>query len=177
MSKMKSRRPGGMRARRQSGVVLIVVMIMLVIIGFTSVGVMRSALSNDMVSNNLRLQTSALQAAQLALRYCEDHYTSFDSSKILAAATPQNWTDLDNWKMAARFTELSASQLKTAGVSEGVLGKRPQCMVENGAAVGVDSSILITARGFSPDYSEDADLKVRAGSVVWLQSTLVVGTP
>ena len=72
---MKRRFRTGTRAR-QSGVALIVALVVLVIIGLTSAAVMRGALNSDLVTNNTRVQALASQAAQVALKYCEDQWVS-----------------------------------------------------------------------------------------------------
>jgi hypothetical protein len=52
--------------------------------------------------------------------------------------------------------------------------KRPQCLAEYASATA-PSPIVLTARGFSADYSEDSNTKkITSGSVVWLQSTFVL---
>ena len=52
----------------QTGVSLIIVLIMLVIIGLTSAAAMRNATSGEKVTNNIRLQNLAQQYAEAALR-------------------------------------------------------------------------------------------------------------
>ena len=43
--------------------------------------------------------------------------------------------------------------------------------------LGPNASVyIVTARGFSPDYSEDANGRTLTGSVVWLQSQVAVGS-
>jgi hypothetical protein len=44
--------------------------------------------------------------------------------------------------------------------------KKPECVVENLSGSGV----VITARGFSPDYAADGSGYTTSGAVVWLQS-------
>jgi len=50
--------------------------------------------------------------------------------------------------------------------------KAPQCLIEgNLSLAGV---YVVTARGFSPDYSEDEKGHTASGSVVWLQSIVAM---
>jgi hypothetical protein len=49
----------------------------------------------------------------------------------------------------------------------------PQCLPEyTFLNDGTTQVVLITARGFSPDYQQDDTGRTTAGSVVWLQSML-----
>jgi len=171
--------------RAQGGVVLIVAMVMLVIIGLMSVSVMRGALNADLVANNARSQTSAMQAAQIALRYCE---RNSDPSKVgpvtildapadddgnLHTPGPTNWNNFANWfgSSPKRF-QLTGDIMKSDG-SSFVPDHMPECMVEKTTLEdGVTPAFIITARGFSPDYQQDDAGKATAGSVVWVQSTI-----
>ena len=69
---MNPKRSALRQRRGERGVALMVALVMLVIIGIASVSIMRGALSSDLIANNTRVQTLAMQAAQIGLRYCED---------------------------------------------------------------------------------------------------------
>ena len=56
---------------RQTGISLIIVLILLVVIGLTSAAAMRGATSSQRVTNNVRMDSIAKQYAEAALRYCE----------------------------------------------------------------------------------------------------------
>lgn len=56
---------------KQQGVVLVVALILLVVISLFTVTSIRSAISSESVSNNVRTTELATQAADIALRYCE----------------------------------------------------------------------------------------------------------
>ena len=62
------RQPGA----RQTGVVLIVAMIMLIIVSLLAAIAVRNATSSEGINANLRQTQLATQAAETALRYCED---------------------------------------------------------------------------------------------------------
>src|SRR3954470_475662 len=86
--------------RKQSGVTLIVMLVMLVVITLTSIGVMRSALSTDQVSLNARMQSVAMQAAQIGLRYCEREMVKSPAGVAIHPDTsPADaaWTVFANW--------------------------------------------------------------------------------
>lgn len=172
---------------RQQGVVLIVVLIMLVIIGLTSAAVMRNALTADLVSANVRAETLATEAAQLALTYCEQQLLKGGTTLVLQAADDTkkgHWSNLDNWLEGSTKPPISPPNWSTrddSGSATASAGsKAPQCMAEQttlpGAPTGTTSDIvvIVTARGFTPDYAENPKKKgqVVSGSAVWLQSTL-----
>ncbi len=162
-------------APAQRGIALIIAMIMLVIIGITSVGIMRTTLNNDQVSQNTRAQTQALQYAQAALTYCETHYknSSPGNPVVFAAATPANWTAFANWTSGSGVSpnayRLLGSELVSSSTNVVVPPTLPECMIEAGTLPG-SNVVITTARGFSLDYSADASGNTTSGSVVWLQS-------
>jgi type II secretory pathway pseudopilin PulG len=72
-------------------------------------------------------------------------------------------------QVALRFCE---NQLTLASSRPGA-SMPPQCLVE---ATAVADVFTVTARGFSPDFTSDAGTgAIRSGSVVWLQSTILLG--
>lgn len=164
-------------APAQRGVALLVALVMLVIIGLASVSVMRGALSSDLVANNTRLQSLATQAAQIGLAYCErllDDSTVVGSNMAklqqTAAREPSFFNDLDNWTDANVHT-VPIDWMESAD-SSFTPDRRPECMVERLQNIPVtnDRDFVVTARGFSPDYSDEGG---GSGSVVWLQSRVL----
>lgn len=171
-----------MQPHRQRGVVLIVALVMLAIIGLMSAAVMRNALSNDVVSDNNRRSNQATQAAQAALRYCEQLLTGEVTvpagatalSTAAAESNPSNerWTSFSNWKLATNAGG-PVSVPSTVYTSS----KAPQCMAQK-RTLGTSEVIVVTARGFSDNYAENSDAsgRTKAGSVVWLQSIIRLET-
>jgi type II secretory pathway pseudopilin PulG len=158
---------------RPQGVVLIVVLIMLVVIGLTSVAVMRDALSADMISNNARSESLATEAAQAALAYCEKQMLLDGSGvtikpAIVPPADP-NWRTYANWRSTAATTVPTEALKSTAAAIN--VSKPAQCMAEYSGLI-TGNVVLVTARGFSPDYTEDTSGRSKSGSAVWLQSTV-----
>jgi type IV pilus assembly protein PilX len=172
----------GMTARRhQSGVVLIVAMVMLVIIGLASVAIMRNALNTDLISDNSRRQNQALQAAQAALRFCEGQIVAglLTPATAITDATTQkeDWQTLSNWYADTNTSRRVVTTDFIAGSTQtDAPSFRPQCMAQTrtvGSGASASSVVVITARGFSSNYAEDAtSRRSSAGSVVWLQSIL-----
>ena len=168
---------------RQAGIVLLVVLVMLVVIGLTSVAVMRSALSADLVSNNERQQALATQAAHIGLRYCEAELVKDGTVQAItvhpAPVVPAvaKWKAFENWHTGTAKAVVPVEFL-ASDKSSFTPATRPQCMAESRTLPSGDAVVIVTARGFSPDYQADEAGRTLAGSVVWLQSIVqLVGTP
>jgi Tfp pilus assembly protein PilX len=161
--------------RRQSGVALMIALVMLVIIGIASVSIMRGALSSDLIANNTRVQALAMQAAQIALRYCEDEAVKdargeLTLIRVLPDSADEAWEDFNNWGDPEKSNEVPSEYMESDN-STFVPGTMPQCMVQEDNLSG-QPIYQVTARGFSPDYSSDRNGNTESGSVVWLQSLL-----
>ena len=159
-------------ASAQRGVVLIVVLIMLVVIGLASAFTMRQAINSDAVSQNVRSEALAQEAAQIALNYCEQQAVE-NSASIKPHSDQGHWNDQANWRLAvgdSAPTTLAEEDVAQDNPSF-TPSVMPQCMAEKS---GVDDKVVIvTARGFSPDYEVDATSnQTKRGAVVWLQSTI-----
>lgn len=161
--------------QRQSGVVLIVALVMLVVIGLASVSIMRNAISTDIISDNTRRQTQALQGAQAGLRFCEMQVTSNDVAVAPEAAAAsiqeEDWQTFSNWQATGKRRDVTAGFLQDAD-SKGAPLHVPQCMAQLRTVGGTAGTVVvITARGFSDNYTEDTtNHRTQAGAVVWLQS-------
>lgn len=168
--------------QRQRGVAMIVALVMLVVIGFTSVAVMRGAMSADAVAHNARVQSFAMQAAQVALRYCERQLTlgvsdrdpNFTAYSAPVSPAAYEWESYASWHTGSgrKAMALPAGVVVTADSSAANV-KSPECLAQQRAGTPTNWWV-VTARGFSPDYSADSDGRTTSGSVVWLQSTLSV---
>jgi Tfp pilus assembly protein FimT len=172
---MNSKRWALRQRRGERGVALMVALVMLVIIGIASVSIMRGALSSDLIANNTRVQTLAMQAAQIGLRYCEDEAVKHAMTQphlvhVLPDAAERAWETLGNWGDADKVNDVP-SQYMESDNSTFVPGTLPQCMVQQ-KNLGGQTIYEVTARGFSPDYAADEDGSTASGSVVWLQSLL-----
>ena len=158
---------------RERGVALILTMVVLVLVGLASAAIMRDAISGSQVVSNGRLLVQAGQFAQVALRLCERQLTLPSDQRSVAtldAQTPPAWTRPPLW---IDGPALRAYVLGAADISSPVQPRvAPRCMIEASALPGV---FTVTARGFSPDFAADPDSgALRAGAVVWLQSTVLV---
>lgn len=167
-------------ARRQRGITLIVALVMLVVIGFMSAAVMRGALTGETVANNLRVQNFAMQQAQLGLRYCESMINVpqavRDDAKVIIYGKPADeasyqWKKFATWHAAPLVADAVPDTWQSSD-AKFQPAKAPQCLIETD--LNMAGVYVVTARGFSPDFSEDSDGHTISGSVVWLQSIVAM---
>jgi type IV pilus assembly protein PilX len=185
--------------RGQRGISLIIVLILMVVIGLTSVAAMRGATSGQRLTNNVRAENVAQQYAEAALRYCETELQRPDPAIAGGQARPNSllrasiikrdmnvvgttpvWESLVAWNGPAGVgdaisrTTLNTAQYSTAGSSSYSPGKPPECIAEVQTLGGGTpfNVTVVTARGFSSDYRADNAGNTIQGSVVWLQSIL-----
>lgn len=157
---------------RPRGIVLVVVLIMLAVIGLASAFTMKQALNSDVLSQNVRAEALAQEAAQIALAYCEQQAVK-DATLIKAHSDPGHWNNLAHWALPSGTSApvtLSKDDiaLEHASFTPSVM---PQCMAETSSLSS--QVVLVTSRGFSPDYEVDASTgHTLRGAVVWLQSTI-----
>ena len=168
----------------QRGVVLIIALVMLVVISLLATLSMRNATSSESISGNVRTTELATQAAEIALRYCEEAVAqsigwpgtlnplpfipAFSSTPLWSAKNGSGV--LTNWDGAASSAApvnptgpvlvIPDTSINQAGA--GVTFKRPpECMVErmqmatNSTTVTTATTFVITARGFGPDVAAD----------------------
>ncbi|MGC4059578.1 MAG: hypothetical protein QM749_01450 [Aquabacterium sp.] len=158
---------------RQSGMVLIVALVMLVVIGLASVAIMRNVMSTDVISDNNRLNAQAMQAAQAALRYCETHVTALDA---VADPADESWHDFGNWNANSGTNVATNVPTDFVTSADNSVTKRktdrkaPQCMAQKRSLTGTAEVTVVTARGFSDNYVQDTAGHTQSGAVVWLQS-------
>jgi type IV pilus assembly protein PilX len=183
--RLKCKKP----ARAQAGVVLIIALIMLVVISLLATLSIRNSASSESTSGNVRTTELATQAAEIALRYCEDAVQQMAAGGTITFATtltihayqnPPRWKDNTNWDTPATpplaFTIPSSSVNQSTAM---VTFKRmPECMVEripsadSTGTFSTTSTYVITARGFGPEVVDAVTEPGRPkGSEVWLQST------
>ena len=173
---MPSRTRPLMSTRHQSGVVLIIALVMLVVISLLATLSVRSALSSESVSGNVRTTSLAGQSAEVALRYCEDRIVAnvrtATALPISGVDVPAGWpalavqnyqtpplgVDTANWDGA----RTGVFVLPSAAVNQAAVTFRrmPECMAErvpvvNSTSTGLNnaSTYLITARGFGPEVA------------------------
>lgn len=173
----------------QKGVVLLMALIMLAIIAITSSLALKSATVGDQISNNLRGQKLAQQAAEIGLRWCEAQVIQGTFTKVQPAADIPNAADSENWQKADSWENANIIQIVPADAISKVQGGinfpiPPQCMAQEVSTplLGVSDGdvsleqassrmVRVTVRAFSPDYSRTTT--DGTGSETWIVSTLV----
>jgi type IV pilus assembly protein PilX len=169
---------------RERGVVLIVALVMLVVISLLAAFSMRNALSGEGVSGNVRTTQLASQAAEVALRYCENAIiANVNSGTALPAGfvvqgnqVPPLGVSTSNWD--GTRTGVFVLGTSTVNLATATFKRVPECIAEKMPVVTAagtltfTSTYIITARGFGPEVA--AGTGQPDGSEVWLQSTLEV---
>jgi len=175
----------------EKGVVLIVSLIILVVISMLAITSLRNASSSEMISGNVRTTELANQAAEFALRFCENEVENFKNglSNIIINdySDPPLWSKLDaktnsltNWdgaNSADKVNILDAALLNQANITYATYKRLPECMIEVGEDKSKDDASIfkITARGFGPEVSAANNNRARpVGTEVWLQSTITI---
>ncbi|MDM4770836.1 hypothetical protein QT386_11560 [Solimonas sp. SE-A11] len=168
-------------------------MVLLVVMTVSSVVAMRGATASDMVSQNIRSQNLALQAAEIALRYCERQLMNSGTLNVFSlnnGAVRDEWRTASNWTDTTRVNTTPSSFLG----STVTYATAPQCIVrrlsydemygsidmdqitirpeDRGVQPGSVFIFRITARGFSPDFQRNSSGKSISGSEAWVQSTI-----
>lgn len=163
----------------QQGLSLIVTLIMLVVIGLTAAAAMRNATSSERAINNLRMQNLAQQYAEAGLRYCEGEVSRTTPLTTVTALLKANlgvystpgWSVTSTWVSGGSRTVVPSSYIASTD-SSSTPTRLPQCFAEKLTLPDSNPAIMITSRGFSPDFDWDSDTSTKTvrGSVVWLQS-------
>jgi Tfp pilus assembly protein PilX len=185
--------PRGAARARHRGVVLIIALIMLVIISLLATLSMRNAVSTEKVSGTVRTTELAAQAAEIALRHCEQSVaevvtvasggtatfsTSFTLSKILPVSSTPQWQSTTIWDSTSTATYVLPLTLVNQSGLTATYKRPPECMVEplplmlTGTTVAsTTASFVVTARGFGPEVAAaDVNRARPVGTEVWLQS-------
>lgn len=178
------------RSSGQRGIVLALVLVMLGILSLIGALSMRSATLTEQTTNSLRTAASALQAAELAAKYCElvaastsqavpnnafnTERAQISTTTITTTISAGIWNQTSTWsgstipnvvKVPATYlnnqTEAAATAIKT----------RPQCVIER-IADSAGAGFVITARGFGNDAVLNSTNGVTSGAEAWVQSVL-----
>ncbi len=151
---------------RQRGFVLITSLIFLVVMTLLAATAIRRSTLGEKLSNNMREQNLAFQAAEVALRFCQTGYEA-DPKTItpipaIAEGMPTMWDNINHWH------DGSGIAIKLPDNTVRNVAQQPQCLIEEwDMAPGIGRSSkgavnLITARGVGSTTN----------AVVWLQVTL-----
>jgi len=174
--------------RPQEGVVLILALVLLAVISMVAIMSVRGSISTEAVAKNLRTSAVALQAAETALRYCEEQVLSGNIANGVVALTinelsltgtetiPTLWATRANWANASIANTLSTTVANSDDTAARALPVLPQCMIERYGLPTTQGGVpresyLITSVGYSTDYRTSGG-QVISGGETWLQSIL-----
>ena len=134
-ARVTGRSPG---MRRQSGAVLVIGLIILVVLTLLGVQGMRTNVAQERMASNMRERNLAFQAAEAALRQGEALAPA--GADAVALADPANWDGIagENVRALDNFT---------AGVGNPVFHVGPPIEVPYGAEGNVYEIYPVTARG------------------------------
>jgi hypothetical protein len=147
----------------QQGVSLVLVLVMLVVLGVGAAATLQSALSTERLHTNSQQTTQASQQAETALRSCEAELLKADVDRVASLQEHNIPTTL--YQKTPAWT--LASTWQTA-----VKSSNAECVVERQVLADDKQVYVVTARGFG-----SASRSGTMGTVAWVQSTLLLGSP
>lgn len=171
--------------RGQHGVVLIVSLLMLMILSILASISIRGASSTEQIANQSRQKTLAQQAAEAALRFCEQQVqvNALNAASGFApeaapvgAGTPFTWENMANWDAMLPAASLRTVAFTAAGDAGAnvYFSRSPECMSQYLAPPGPGDEVFVTtARGFGPEVGAKDGAAPR-GTEVWLQSVITM---
>lgn len=182
----------GRHCRRERGVVLVITLILVVILSLLGTFAIRNATQSERSINGIRSAEVAREAAETALRFCEQiaifdadgkDYTEYNTTglrgKIVATTIPSEsdpaaaWRDESSWKDTGNAIKVPAGFYKndTGGTSS--LKNEPLCLIQKIESTSTPklTGYLITARGFGNNAKFEAG-KTTQGAESWMQSVL-----
>ena len=165
------------KAMGQGGFALIVALVLLLVIGLTSVGAMQAVLNSDQAARQSHGRVLATQAAQMALHYCETELSLPEPDRhitVWPATEAGQWSAFAHWAPGTGRAQTVPDRWLATQDSSVTLTTPPQCLVEQ-STLG-PSAFIVTARGFGPDHAQDDAGRTLTGAVVWLQSKLLLGS-
>lgn len=182
MMNRKFKSLNSLRTPRQQGIVLITALILLVLMTLAALLAVQGSISGEQVSRNLKTNAVAHQAAEAALRICENAVLSGTPTVVVnlvpltgTATLPTLWVNTATWTNSATANTVTAVLANSTDAAARTLAVLPQCVIEEYPILtdqgGLPrASFMVTARGYSNDYRINAANEVISGSQVWLQS-------
>lgn len=174
----------------QQGIVLVIALIMMGVIAAGSAIAIKLAMSSGQIAASLRGNSLAMQAAEAGLRWCELQARLAVRGNVSAVVIQEETGEgLELWRNRNNFSDdaLVASVPQNILATNGLISypRTPECLVQRfslppplmaetaGAPSIKDQNelLLLTVRGFSPDYRRGAN---STGGEVWLQSILSI---
>lgn len=185
------------RRNQHQGVVLIVALLLLMVLSILASISIRGASSTEQVANQERQKTLAQQAAETALRFCEEQVQLHELDVANGVATPggftpqaapvgagvaYTWENMSNWDATTIATNpfVGTGNLKTVAFTAAGDGgastyflRQPECMSQY-TTLANTKVFVTTARGFGPEVGAKVDGVAPQGTEVWLQSVITM---
>ncbi len=186
MQSQAQRHPGAAE-HNQQGAVLIIVLIMLALLSMSAATSLHQAQSTESISGSTRNTELASQAADIALRLCEDYVNQVEiKSCDIRITDPQiiPFTSTPTWKTGVAKWDAPNTQILVLPLSR--LGntplykRAPECLMEFTKDEPSFCEVVITARGFGPEVAPADPQRLRpVGTEVWLQTqvSLTINSP
>lgn len=115
---------------RERGIALPMVLIFLVLMMLLGVTAIRNVTLGEKMSGNLHNQQLAFQAAEQALRYCENDLLAV--TRTVPVKTPGLTSGSSNWNVESYWSDDGISvSVPAKSPDKSGLAKRPRCMVED----------------------------------------------
>jgi|GEM_PF-480997 len=181
----------GSRCRRERGVVLVITLILIVILSLLGTFAIRNATQSERSINGIRSTEVAREAAETALRFCEQiaifdadgkPYTEYASptdlrAKIIATTITSEadvgaaWRTESNWTSSG--ITVPAAYYKSNAGGNASLQSSPLCLIQkiDSGSTPKLTGYLITARGFANNVKFISG-KPAQGAESWMQSVL-----
>lgn len=189
----------GVTRRAQSGITLIVCLILLTVLSATAAMSIKGSTSSEQIANNTRSQLLAFQLAEAALRLTEKGTVNYDLTQHGGTATTNyvnitieaapavgvtptwavasNWdgsgptsTEVPLWKLDDYAATSGSTVNRTENKFAATYKRNPDCMAQYMAAGS--RSYQVVCRGFGPEVSSTRSAPPQ-GAEVFLQSTIL----
>jgi len=183
---------------RERGVVLVITLILIVILTLLGTVALRNATQTERSINGVRTSQVAQEAAETALRFCEqialfseegkpyeEYGTTGLTGKVITTTITSEQDTNAAWRTAANwvstnvivvpdhyYKKYKSSALDTDATA---LTVAPRCMIQKVQSLNTPplTGYLITARGFANNAKLEEDTgKVTFGAEAWMQSVL-----
>ncbi|MBS0452980.1 MAG: hypothetical protein JSS14_16920 [Proteobacteria bacterium] len=201
MSNIQHHAYRGRRGQQQRGVVLIITLILVVILSLLGTFAIRNATQTDRSINGIRSAEVAREAAETALRFCEQvaifdgdgkDYTEYGQSglraKIIGTTIASEsdplaaWRSVANWIDGSNVISVPTGYYKkdiAGNTTEVQLKTAPVCLIQKIETTSTPklTGYLITARGFANNATFTGSTgKTTRGAESWMQSVLTRGS-
>jgi Tfp pilus assembly protein PilX len=188
--------------RRERGVVMVITLILIVILTLLGTFAIRNATQSERSINGIRSAEVAREAAETALRFCEqvaifdgdgkdyaEYATSGLRDRIIGTTVASEADAAAAWRIDSNWTGVNAIEVPPAYFKKNTGGNAdtdalqlttpPRCLIQKIETTSTPklTGYLITARGFANNAAFDPSTgKSTKGAESWMQSVLTRGS-